>query len=234
MKKFKLWSGLGLAFIAIVTFSLSIFLAKPSDAVSVRNAQMIELGIIDEVKSAEELGLGHLLRRPPQLVADLMDNIRTAHGMVQSTDNLSMAIPLNTHSPVGRLVNDPGSDPRLSNLLAVGSVNNAGQAEPITPGQEAEMFAQEARGGGTLDPVKEIPRTSLNKLGETLIADASGRFSQARKTRVFDLIVFNKRNRRTYLVPNVIADSFCRDALNAVLNGTQKPHNINLNRLRRV
>ena len=70
MKRFKLcFLTLSASFLtlsairlAICTFFLSVFSAQPSDAVSVRNSQMIELGIIDEVKSPKDLGLEHLLQ----------------------------------------------------------------------------------------------------------------------------------------------------------------------------
>jgi hypothetical protein len=236
MKKFKLWSGLGLVFIAIVTFSLSIFLAKPSDAVSVRNAQMIELGIIDEVKSAEDLGLGYLLRRPPELMANVLDAIGVARDTINAIPSERMdesnMFEVGTQRPVrtGQLLSDNGNDPRLQDLTYVGVVNRNGQAEGITPRGEAEMFTQEARGGGTLDPKTVM---GFNNSGETLIADASGLFVQSRKVSVLDVLVLNKRTKKVYLVPNVIADTFCRDALNAVLTGRQRPHNINLNLLGR-
>jgi hypothetical protein len=238
MKRFKLWSSLGLAIIAVVTFSLSVFLAKPSDAVSARNSQMIELGIIDEVKSAEDLGLGYLLRRPPELMANVLGAIGTAIDMAEATPSErideSHMFEVGTQRPVrtGQLLSDNGNDSRLRDLMYVGVVNNrTGQAEGITPRGESEMFTQEARGGGTLD-AKTI--TSFNNSGETLVADASGLLVQGRKVSVLDVLVLSKRTKKIYLVPNVIADTFCRDALNAVLTGRQKPHNINLNRFRKV
>jgi len=191
---------------------------------------MIELGLIDEVKYAEELGLEHLLREPPQLMVSLMGNIRRARAAVtQLPENLQVAVPLGTNHPVsiGQLRNDDGGTTRfVSNLEAVGTVNPQGEAEPITPKDEGGMFAQEERDGGTL--------RNVDNLHQTLVADASGSFFQAQSVPVLDLIVHEKSTGAIYLVPNILADAFCRDALNAVLTGTQHRNNIDLRRLRRL
>ena len=213
----------------VLGFSLSIFLAKPSDAVDARNQQMIELGLIDEVISPEDLGLDGLRYRPPQLNASLIDNLRRAQRAVaQLPENISVAVPLGTDSPVrtGELTRDNGDGRLNGDLEAIGSVNHSGQIELITPKDEEGMFVNERLGGGTL-------------IGESfdeeqkLLADASGSFLQAQRVLVFDLVVRNRRNNKIYLVPNVVADAFCRDALNGVLNGTQRRSNIDVSRLRR-
>jgi hypothetical protein len=152
-------------------------------------------------------------------------------------ENMSLSIPLGTNSPVstGSLFNDNSNDPRLSsNLLAIGIVNSSGQAEPITPRDLIGMFSQGRQGGGTLGNPNsnQIREKTNNKKDNFLVNDKNKKLS--RRIPVCDLIVLNKRNRKTYLVQNVVADSFCRDALNAVLTRTYRPHNINLTRLRRV
>lgn len=226
LKKFKVLGIYILIF--LIMLGLPLLLTDPSDAVNSRNQTMIELGLIDDVKSAEELGLEHLLQQPSQLNARLMDNLREAQDIVaQDTANISVAVPLGTDRPVnvGDLTHDNGDSRLTGELDAIGVVTPGGEVEPITPGDERTMFENEEAGRGTL--------TAFDGSKQKLIADASGSWLQADRVLVFDLIVYKRDNNKVYLVPNVIGDAFCRDALNDVLlNGKQRRNRVNLSRFR--
>ncbi|NES18541.1 MAG: hypothetical protein F6K41_06335 [Symploca sp. SIO3E6] len=72
VKKHQLWYRLGLVGLAIKTVSLFTFWAHPSDATSSRNQQIIELNLIDEVRSARELYLDYLMQDSGQLRAEFI------------------------------------------------------------------------------------------------------------------------------------------------------------------
>ncbi|MEQ9486966.1 hypothetical protein [Coleofasciculus sp. F4-SAH-05] len=234
MKKLVSWKNLAIVLLACIGIGFSVFAAQPSKATSANYQRMIELGFIDEVKSPEELGLEYLRQKPPELTASLVDNIKYTRELAgtQMTDNISYAIPLGTNSPfaAGQLRNDDGGTINAANFEGVGSVTNSAEPEPVTGGDVVEMFTVEERNGGSFD----IGSGSR----QTLVADASSSFFQARRVAIIDLIVRDKRNGRYYLLPNVRVDSFCRDALNSVRNQTFHRHNayevrkLNLRRLR--
>lgn len=228
MNKFLTWKTLALVMLAALTLSFCFFITRPSTATNSTYHKMIELGLIDEVTSPAELGLDYLQQRPPELAAGLVESIRRVgrDAEVQMTDDFTYAIPLGTNRPfpVGQLRNDDGSTVNARNTEGVGFVNTAGQPEPFTGRDAVEMIHTEANNGGTFD-------TALNTR-EILVADANGSFLQTRRVAVIDLIVYNKRNRKHYLIPNVRVDSFCRDTLNAVSNRTYRRHNRDLRNLR--
>ncbi len=227
MNKLKSWRNLALILLAIFGLSFSIFLTQPSNATQANYERMIQLGLIDEVKTPEELGLDYLHRRPPQLTADLVDSIRQVRddAETQWTDDIRVAIPLgeNDPFPVGAL---PGDDDyegiNVSSFEETGYVDSSGQALPVTGGDVVDMFTQEANNGGSFDALKTR---------EILVADASGSFLQARRVSVIDLIARNRRDGKYYLLPNVRVDSFCRDALNAVSNRTWRRNDVDVRRL---
>jgi len=223
MKKLLSWKSLALVLLTVTGISVSIFLAQPSQAKSANYQRMIELGFIDEVKSPEELGLGYLRQKPPELIAGLVDQIRYTSDLAetQMTDNIAYAIPLGSNAPfaAGQLPDDDGGTLNAVNLEAVGNLTRSGQPEPILGRDAINMFDQEAANGG---------RFSANADSEqTIVADASGSFFQARRIAIVDLIVRNKRNNRYYLLPNIRVDTFCRDALNSVRNRSYRRYNGN-------
>ena len=209
-------------FPALVLFAIGTMLVlllalwmQPSDAVRKPYQGMIELGLIDAIKSPEEVGLEYLQHRPPQLTADLVENIGYLRDRAESElpDNVALAIPLGTTSPfgVGALSNDDGSTLEKRNFEGVGFVNSAGIPESIAVSNIVGMFSAEVRNRGTFDAVNPE---------EMVVADASGSWSQTRRVAVIDLICRNKENNRYYILPNARVDSLCRDALNAVSNRT--------------
>lgn len=226
MKTLKFWRNFALILLAIVGITGSILVTQPSNATNNKYEQMIELGFIDEVKTPEELGLDYLHRRPPELTAGLVDSIRREadSARTQMTDNIQVAIPLNTNNPFanGSLPGDNNYDARnVSNYEGEGYVE-AGRPQPFTGTDAVGMITAEANNGGSFGILN--PR-------EMRVADASGSFLQARSVAVIDLIVRNKNNGRYYLLPNVRVDSFCRDTLNAVHNRTWTRSTINVRNL---
>ncbi len=221
---------LGIYFlVSLSLLTLWLLFPHPSDAINHRNQRMIELGLIDEVKSAEELGLEHLLHHPPQLNARLIDNLREGQRQAaQDTTNITRAIELGTNRPVavGDFANDNGDGRLTGDLDAIGVVTPSGEIEPIITRDLVPMFENEEAGGGTL--------TTFEGSVHTLIADARGTWLQAERVPVFDLIVYKRNTGKTYLVPSVLGDAFCRDALNNVLRtrGRLRRNTVNLQRIK--
>lgn len=218
MKTFKLWHRIGVVALALFTIGLSVFFAHPSDATSARNQEMLSLGLIDGVKTPQELGLGYLSEQP-ELIADagLLNAIRRVPQELSQTiknggGNIPLAIPLGTNSPISiNRMKDEGQL-RDSNYEGVGYTSPDGQAKSITPIDVSGMTEVEANNGGNLTMTPEAQ--------EVLVADASGMFAQSRRIPTIDLYVRNRRTNNLYLVPRVNANAFCRDAVNAVLNRT--------------
>ncbi len=232
MKKILSWKNLVFILLIGVGILGGIALSHPSTAKTISYQQMIELQIIDEVRSPKDLGLDYLHRRPPQLTASLIDNMRFARGKYQETDNIALAIPLGDQSPVasGQLQSDNGVPPQIQgrDVEAIATVDPTGRPEGIVPRDAASMITEEERNGGTLDNV--ISRLSDR---EILVADASNLLTQTRRIRVIDLIVRDKRTNRIYLLPDVRADSFCRDVINAGVKRTFRPNQVNLRTISR-
>jgi hypothetical protein len=210
--KQKFWYRLGLIVTALLTVSLAVILAHPSDATRARNQQMLNLHLIDEVRSAQDLGLDYLMQESDQLMAGIVDNIRYAEAEItQMTQDIKVAFDLGTNDPIriGALP-DQGQLTRRTDYQAVGYIDSFGTAKGFTPAILATMFNVEANKGGQLVMTPEAE--------QILVADASGSFLQEKRVPTFDLIVHSKRERKLYLVSNVNANAVCRDALNAVFN----------------
>ncbi len=219
MLNIKLLRNLGLFVLAICTVSLSIFFAHPSDARSAQYQSMINLGLIDAVKTPHDLGLDYLQRTPPQLTASLMDAIGEARGTVQSTDNLNRKIPLpspaNARVPTGVLPTTSGETHRYQAVAAVN--RSSGRPEPIDNRGLDQMFAAEQANGGSYNNRRASGSSSEQF---SLVADTSGSFIQARKRLTIDLILDDTRTGERFLAPDINIDAFCRDGLNAVLDDT--------------
>jgi len=227
MKKLLSWKSLALLLLAVLGISLAIFLAQPSQATSTNDQRMIELSFIDEVKSPEELGLDYLRQKPPELIADLVHQIRYTRDLAitQMTDNIAYAIPLGSNTPfaVGELADDDGGTMSASNLEMVGTFRS-GKPEPFLGRDAINMFDAGIPNGG---------RFSTNADSrQTIVADASGSLIQARRIAIVDLIVRDMDDGKYYLLPNIRAASFCRDALNSIRNRTYRRYNGNLRGIR--
>ncbi len=226
MTKLKSLTGVGLLFLTILALSLSVFLAQPSEATSSRNQEMIQLNLIDEVRTPANLGLDYLQQEPIQLTAGLIDSIRYAEARVaQLPEDFKIAFDLGTNSPIQ--IGDLPDESRLtrSGYEAVGYINSSGQVKAFTPILLGAMFDTEANNRGQLVITPEAQ--------EILVADASGAFLQARRMPSIDLIVHPKGTNEIVLIPRANANAVCRDALNAVLNETLRRVDSGMRRPRR-
>lgn len=220
MEKRRLWSNI-LTFLVIgltVVFCV-VSLSKPTTARNSSSQVMIDLNLVNEVRSAEELGLDYLTQPQEQLMASLLDAIYEAEEEAsQMTDNIQVAFDLGTNDPIriGSLPDEEHLTTR-SGYEAVGWINPNGIPEAFTPGMLAYMFNIEGRNGGQL---AMMPNSQENWL-----VDSSGTFLQAQRSAFFPLIVHEKWTDDVYLVPGVNANAVCRDALNGVLNRTLRPLN---------
>jgi|JFJP01.1.fsa_nt_gi hypothetical protein len=212
-KKIKLFL---LACIFAVGIASSMLFADPSDAVMGEYKQWVKMGLIDGVLSPKELGLEYLGKPPEPAVLAIDSRLRDAlyeadAEMSQQTDNISLAIPINNPANF-TLPQDTGSIANGSRTLEVDGVvsrkDRVPVAAPITPSFARNMYANELRNNGT------VQNDGISDTSRVLFADASGSFLQARKLVVFDLFVVDKKNRsKRYLVPRVVADTFCRDLI---------------------
>lgn len=200
----------------LAVWLLAIF-PHPSPAATPRSEDMLNLSLIDGVRSPASLGLDYLRREPAELMAntDLISNIRRAAQQVSAMpEDLSLGIPLGTNRPVsvGEIPDDTGSPSIVERnpSEAIGFIGADGQTRPLTTTNLATMFDTEANNSGNL--------TMTPAAQEILVADASGTLAQTRRIPTFDLIVRNVRTNERFLLPRVNANAFCRDALNAVFN----------------
>lgn len=220
MNKLRSWLKLlGFLILGFSVFLFVIFSTDFSNATNARNQQMLKLDLIDEVRSAHDLGLDYLTQPQEQLMANLINSIRYAEEEVtQMTDNIEVAFDLGTNDPIriGALP-DQGQLTTRTGYEAIGLINNAGIPEPFTPSLLASMFNFEANNGGEL---VKTPEAEYN-----LTADARGIFVQTHRMPFFPLIVHEKFTNLVYLVPGVNPNAVCRDALNGVLNQTLRPLN---------
>ncbi len=218
---------LGFLILGMTIFLCVIFSTHPSNATSARNQQMLKLDLIDEVRSAQDLGLDYLTQPQEQLMANLLDSIRYAEEEVtQMTDNIKVAFDLGTNAPIGvGTLPDQRQLTTRTGYEAIGLISPYGRPEPFTPSLLAYMFNVEANNDGEL---VKTPEAQHN-----LIADARGIFLQVQRTPFFPLIVHKKFTDKIYLVPGVNPNAVCRDALNGVLNRTLRPLNFVPRRPRR-
>ena len=178
----------------------------------------------------QELGLNYLQQPPPQLTASLLQNASlTAIDKVQSTDNIRVKIPFpsspNSIVP-GQITGITGPEGRrvvqINRFEAFGILNKtSGKIQGIYPqGYLIAMFLIESRGCSNLCNI-DPSRISASE-GRNLILDATGQFYQRQPRSLFDIAVYDRVLEQAYLIRNVDASSFCRDALNAVLENTWK------------
>jgi hypothetical protein len=222
MKNFKLLRILKVAALAVLAFCTSIFLVQPSltnarTAISYQNSNLLALGLVDGIATPHQLGLDYLSGEPVPLVAssDLMASIEAVNEKAsQLPENLALEVPLGTNSPIktGTLPGDSEPAPTNCDFDAIGFVNGQGQPKSITPSDVEDMTNVEHNNNGNLPATAEAQTV--------LVADASGSFVQARRVGTFNLLVRNRLSKKRYLLPRINANVFCRDVLNAFLNGT--------------
>jgi hypothetical protein len=228
MRTFNRFKAFGFAFVSIITFLLIVSWGYPSLSIgsSFRSHTFHRTG-------AHELNLDYLNESRARPIADLAGSlIPQARSKVQSTSNVQVAIPIpsrvqsnsarynipsiNSRTPVrasnGR-VGNLGTRPGRYNV--VGNRTPSGRIEAITPASLDSMFAVEERNGGFISPAN---RSQLSaQRGSHLVADASGRYAQSEDYFSFDLIAVDTETGGIVEIDGVEADSFCIDALHAVV-----------------
>ncbi|NHC35966.1 hypothetical protein [Scytonema millei] len=222
MKNFKLFRRLGLAVLGVLAFCTSIFLVQPSPinartAISYQNTHLLALGLVDEIATPHQLGLDYLTGEPAPLVAssELMASIEAVNEKAsQMPENFNLSIPLGTNSPIkaGTLPGDSESAPTNCDCDAIGFANAQGQQKSITPSDVEDMTNVEYNNNGNLPATAEAQTV--------LVADASGSLLQARRVPTLNLVIQNRHTGKRFLLPRIKANVFCRDVLNAFLNGT--------------
>jgi hypothetical protein len=214
-KSKKLMQTIVITLLASVSFTIIVFFPKQSDAIDIVNNKMISLGLIEQVKSAQELELNYLKEIPAKLDLALMDSVRLADITAsQLPENGLIGIPLTTDGPVPVSNNTPALDLEIKypkRFLAVASGNRyTGKVDPIQVKDVREMFTDEKRIGGFGGLSQANPK-------EQIIADASGKFLQARRPLVNDIVVFDTWRRKSFVIRDVFMSSVCRNAINAFL-----------------
>lgn len=223
MKKLKPLYFLGIIGMAILAFTISVFFSQPSTATSINYQKMINLGLVDGIRTPQELGLDYLQREPQQLLsANIMEYIgRSRTQNARLPENLPLKYPIATNAPI-TTSQMPGQVRRPSNSTSiVGVVNRqTSQPAPITRSINDGMLGiEQARGGNIgLTP----------GLRSILVADTSGRFLQAQHPITLDIIIYDEDSGKRWIVPDVVANAVCRDMINAFENGTVSVNNTSL------
>jgi hypothetical protein len=213
MNNLKFLKIFGFLAIAAIAFCLSILLVQPSDATSAKYDNLIAQGLVDAVKTPQELGLNYLSQQPVQLAYDneLLNSIYTAQEEVSVLpEDIPLKFDLGTNSPIEIGALPDGGALNHNYYEAVGYLDRSGKGKTFNSSLLKYMFTVEARNGGSLAITPEAQ--------QILIADASGTFLQALRIPVFDLVVHSKRTNQNFVLENVNANAVCRDALNATLN----------------
>ncbi len=240
LNAFKYLSLAGLVALAII---FTVVWSFPSSATS----SSYELPGI-QIRTPHDLNLDYLNKSTPRPIADLAGSIiPRARNKVQNTTNVQVAIPIPSRGQAtiaaNRLgVNSISEDTSVSEIetgrsrtvgsqpgryRVVANRNSSGRAEPITPPSLDGMFAEEERRGGLFNRYT----SGLIRGREYLVADASGKYAQANDLLTFDLIAVDTYTNRLVEIAGVNADSFCADALNAVIEGTWRVSNIDVESL---
>ena len=191
MKKIKSIQSLWLAVLVFVSACLIIFLAQPLDAKTTYSDRMIELGLIDGVKTPQELHLDYLQETPPQLDVAIMESVRLADAEAAQLPEYGLVgIPLGSSGPVAVTSETPTlrfAQNQPGRFVAIASGNRStGTINPITVNNVRDMFAIEKRVGG-------FGGLSQAKPEEQIIADASGNFLQARRVYISDILVLDRQ-----------------------------------------
>jgi|JFJP01.1.fsa_nt_gi hypothetical protein len=132
-------------------------------------------------------------------------------------EDMPLAIPLCSNSPF-RLPQDSNeleNSPSCTNLEAIGIIISRTKITeiPITPRFLREMIENATRNSGTI-------QSMLNKEKESV--------NISRRVAVLDLVVVNLQTKKKYVVRHVLADTFFRYAINAIVNDTYRRIDTNL------
>lgn len=243
MKKLSVLKHFGFVVLTIITIVFTVVWSHPSTASSSSSALP---GV--QIKTPQELNLDYLNESIPRPIADLAGSIiPRARSKVQSSDNIQRAVLIPTTGSVTpaanrsgvsgtpnqvTLINTSTGQTRRVNLrprqLAVVAARSpSGRVEPITPSNLDTMFAEEERRGGLFNPNV----SNLIHGREYLVADASGKYAQANDLLTFNLIAIDTESGNVLEIPEINADSFCVDALNAVLDDTWVNSDFDVNSL---
>lgn len=213
MNKFK---KIFLVIIAGLALSLSVLLAQPSDATGAKYQTLIDRGLVNGVRTPQELGLAYLQQEPVQLIADnsILNSIYQAEETVAILpEDIPLRFDLGTNYPIRtRQLQDGGELTTKTGYDAVGYVDRSGNTKSFNAPILRAMFAVEARNGGNL--------AMTPKAQHILVADASRRFWQASRIPTIDLIVHSKQANQLFVLRNANANAVCRDAVNSVINRT--------------
>jgi len=205
-----------LVIIAGLALSLSVLLAQPSDATGAKYQTLIDRGLVNGVRTPQELGLAYLQQEPVQLIADnsILNSIYQAEETVAILpEDIPLRFDLGTNYPIRtRQLQDGGELTTKTGYDAVGYVDRSGNTKSFNAPILRAMFAVEARNGGNL--------AMTPKAQHILVADASSRFWQASRIPTIDLIVHSKQANQLFILRNANANAVCRDAVNSVLNQT--------------
>jgi hypothetical protein len=231
-----------LTVLSLLTVLLVLLWRSPATAIN-PPVKMPEI----EVKTPQDLNLDYLNHSIPRPIADLVGSIiPAARSKVQNTQNIEVAIPIPSprNSPVASAAARSGVS-RISPTTQVTDIatgrsrpigttpgryevvanrNPSGRAEPITPPSLDGMFAEEERRGGVFN------RSARNLIHgrEYLVADTSGKYAQANDILTLDLIAIDTQTNRYVQIDGVNADSFCVDALHAVIDNTWRINDQNV------
>ncbi|WP_341735349.1 hypothetical protein [Microcoleus sp. CAWBG640] len=219
MKKFK---NIFLVIIAGLALSLSVVLAQPSDATGAKYQTLIDRGLVNGVRTPQELGLAYLQQEPVQLIADnsILNSIYLAEETVAILpEDIPLRFDLGTNYPIRtRQLQDGGELTTKTGYDAVGYVDRSENVKSFNAPVLRAMFAVEARNGGNL--------AMTPKAQHILVADASRRFWQASRIPTIDLIVHSKQANQLFVLRNANANAVCRDAVNSVLNRTLQQNRV--------
>jgi hypothetical protein len=219
MNKFK---NIFLVIIAGLALSLSVVLAQPSDATGAKYQTLIDRGLVNGVRTPQELGLAYLQQEPVQLIADnsILNSIYLAEETVAILpEDIPLRFDLGTNYPIRtRQLQDGGELTTKTGYDAVGYVERSGNTKSFNAPFLRTMFAVEARNGGNL--------AMTPKAQHILVADASRRFWQASRIPTIDLIVHSKQANQLFILRNANANAVCRDAVNSVLNRTLQQNRV--------
>ncbi|MEG4271999.1 MULTISPECIES: hypothetical protein [unclassified Microcoleus] len=216
MRNMNLFKKNFIVIIAGLALSLSVLLAQPSDATGAKYQTLIDRGLVNGVRTPQELGLAYLQQEPVQLIADnsILNSIYQAEETVAILpEDIPLRFDLGTNYPIRtRQLQDGGELTTKTGYDAVGYVDRSENVKSFNAPVLRAMFAVEARNGGNL--------AMTPKAQHILVADASRRFWQASRIPTIDLIVHSKQANQLFVLRNANANAVCRDAVNSVLNRT--------------
>ena len=242
MNKLSAFKKLVFVGLAILTMVLTFVWSHPSTATTSSSLPRVQ------IRTSQELNLNYLNESIPRPIADLAGSIiPRARDKVQRSDNIQRAVLIPSTGSATAAANRSGvsgtpNQVTLTNtstgttrsvnlrpqqLAVVGVRNNSGRVEPITAPNLDTMFAEEERRGGLFNS----SASNMIREREYLVADASGKYAQLNDVLTFDLIAIDTDSGDILEIPGINADSFCVDALNAVLDDTWLTSNLDVNSL---